>query len=69
MIQQFKELAKKNPNDMELGAVVRSAIHNYEESKRFCNFCHTKTYTKDEDCVDCGYSKPHKDNDDLHRRQ
>lgn len=65
MIQQFKELARKNPND----AMLRSAIDSFEETKRHCNFCNVRTYTKDEDCVDCGYSKPHKENDDLHRRQ
>lgn len=25
--------------------------------KRRCNFCNTNTYTQDEDCVDCGFSK------------
>ena len=25
--------------------------------KRMCHFCNTETYTQDEDCVDCGFSK------------
>ena len=69
MLKQFEELAKKNPNDFELGSKVRSALDKMKESKRFCNFCHTHTYTKDEDCVDCGFSKPYEENHDVLRRQ
>jgi len=61
MMRQFQELARKNPNDMELGSVIRSAIQKLDADKRFCNFCHAETYTKEEDCVDCGFSKPYKE--------
>lgn len=57
LVNQFEQLAKSNPNDFELGSKVRSALDKMKKSKRWCNFCHCDTYTQDEDCVDCGFSK------------
>ena len=62
------KVTKDNFGDLLIKSVEEAAAHTRGEIKlkttkvrklRYCNYCQKGTDTKEEDCVVCGFSKPH----------
>lgn len=61
MAQTFHENFRQRGADDKAYSEGWDRVFGKKNTKQLCNFCHIDTYTQDGDCVDCGFSKPNKE--------